>query len=434
MGGSGRASVRPALLTFPYGPADLRRAYKLGAAAASRGAGETVAIVDAFGDPNAAADLATYRATFGLPPCDPVSGAGCVTRVNEYGQASPPPKADPQGGWTIEESLDMDMVTAICPNCHILLVEAISIAAGPNITDLGAAENTAAKMANFVSNSWGGLEFLPDIPWNRRYFDHPGVALTFAAGDSGFGPSFPATSPFVTSVGGTTLTPASETARGWTETVWNRTGSGCSGFQAKPSWQADTGCAARTDDDVAAVADPQTPVWIYDSNVPALAGSAPGWVPAGGTSVGAPIIAATYALAGDPARGTYPASYPYLHHAAFNDVTTGSNGACSPAYLCAAGSGYDGPTGWGTPNGTAGLASSGTEGMVTVANPGNQTNVSGSRATIKIRAIDAAAGQSLTFAATGLPAGLSLNTANGVISGGAGPHAHDRECHGYSHR
>lgn len=417
---TGGPGVQPAYLVFPYGPADLRSAYGLETAAANGGTGVTVAIVDATGDPHAAADLATYRAKFGLPPCDPDTGAGCVTTVNEHGQASPLPGPDPSGGWTIEESLDMEMVTAICPNCHILLVEANTPFGAGNvrITDLGAAENTAARMAKFVSNSWGGLEFLPETAWNR-YFNHPGVAVTFSGGDFGgqFGPSFPATSSFVTSVGGTRLLPASGTARGWAESAWSGTGSGCSAFQAKPAWQADTGCAGRTDNDLAAVADPQTPVWAYDSNVPLFGDSAPGWIPVGGTSVAAPIIAATYSLAGSPAPGTYPAIYPALHHAAFNDVTSGSNGTCSPAYLCTAEPSYDGPTGWGTPDGATGLAAAGTEGMVTVANPGNQSDVRASKVRLKVRAIDATAGQSLTFSATGLPAALSIDPATGIISG-----------------
>ena len=105
-----------------YGPADLQRAYNLVGASARRGARETVAVVDAFNDANAVSDLATYRAHYGLPPCKPGTGAGCVTRVNEQGKSSPLPAGNVK--WAAQESIDLDMVSAICPNCHILLVEA----------------------------------------------------------------------------------------------------------------------------------------------------------------------------------------------------------------------------------------------------------------------------------------------------------------------
>ncbi|WP_241968500.1 putative Ig domain-containing protein [Streptomyces sp. ICBB 8177] len=394
-----------------YGPSQLQSAYNLASAAASGGSGQTVAIVDAYDDPNAASDLATYRSQFGLPAC----GSGCFTKVNENGQTSPLPSPAPSSDdWTGEESLDFDMVSAICPNCHILLVEADQ----PSDSDLGTAVNTAVSMgAKYVSNSYGGSEDSSQTSEDTQYYDHPGVAVTASAGDSGYGAEYPAASQYVTSVGGTSLKTASN-SRGWSESVWSTsssegTGSGCSAYDPKPSWQKDTGCSKRTIADVSAVADPATGVAVYDS----YNGNG-GWNEYGGTSASSPIIASVYALAGTPASGTTPASYPYSHTSSLNDVTSGSNGSCSPSYLCTAGTGYDGPTGLGTPNGTAAFTSGTSTGnTVTVTNPGNQSTRSGTAVSLQINASDSAGGQTLTYSATGLPAGLSINSSSGLITG-----------------
>jgi hypothetical protein len=241
------------------------------------------------------------------------------------------------------------MVSAICPNCNILLVEADS----NGDSDLYAAEDEAVALgAKYVSNSWGSPEYSGE-PQDDQNFDHPGVAITAAAGDDGYGVEYPAASQYVTSVGGTTLTQDSAVPRGWTETAWGSsaggegTGSGCSAYERKPVWQQDTGCANRTVADVSAVADPDTGLAIYDSY------SQSGWLVVGGTSAATPIIASSYALAGQPEPGSSPAQYPYTDPDALNDVTSGMNGSCSPAYLCTAGPGYDGPTGLGTPDGVA---------------------------------------------------------------------------------
>ena len=329
-----------------FGPADLQSAYDLPSSMA--GAGETVAVVDAFDDPNAESDLATYRADWGLPAC----GSGCFEKVNENGQTSPLPAAAGATGWATEESLDLDMVSAICPNCHILLVEA----SNADLPDLGAGVNAAVSLgAAFVSNSYGGAESAADPTFDAEFYQHPGVAVTASGGDSGYGVSYPAASQFVTSVGGTSLSQAAN-SRGWTETVWGSasggegTGSGCSADDAKPSWQTDTGCATRTDNDVAAVADPNTGLAVYDTY------DQGGWLEVGGTSASSPIIASVFALAGTPAAGTYPSSYLYQLPSGLFNVTSGADGSCATAYLCTAGAGYDGPAGWGTPDGTAAFA------------------------------------------------------------------------------
>ena len=314
-----------------YSPADLQSAYRLRVSKA--GAGQTVAIVDAFDNPNVESDLGVYRSQFGLPPC--TTANGCFRKVNQDGGSAPP---SPNAGWGAEIDLDVDMVSAICPNCHILLVEA----QGANLQHLAIAENTAAALgADAISNSYGNSEFASQTSFDGS-FNHPGIAITAATGDFGYGVYYPSSSPYVTAVGGTTLKPTSG-ARGWTETAWRGTGGGCSKYEPKPAWQSDPGCAARTVADVAAVADPATGVAMYDSF------HYSGWLIFGGTSVGAPLIASVYALAGN-ADSLTGAQSAYAPRASLFDVTSGSNGRCG-SYLCIAGPGYDGPTGNGTPNG-----------------------------------------------------------------------------------
>jgi PASTA domain/Subtilase family len=322
-----------------YGPADLVSAYKLAGASSTA----TVAIVDAYDDPNAEADLAAYRRQYELPPCTTTSG--CFRKVNQDGNGDLP---DSDAGWAGEISLDLDMVSAICRTCHILLVEADSNSRG----DLYTAVDFAAAHAKYVSNSWGGDEYsnpLFDQEEDDAHFNHPGVVFTVSSGDNGTGPQYPATSRYVTAVGGTSLFHAAN-SRGWTETAWNSAGSGCSEFDPKPFWQdVAPACFRRSEADVAAVADPGTGVAVYDTF-----DGGQGWTVFGGTSAAAPIIAAVYALAATPAAAgyDYPASYPYARRGKLFDVTGGANGDCG-APFCTTGVGWDGPTGLGTPNGTA---------------------------------------------------------------------------------
>jgi subtilase family serine protease len=290
--------------------------------------------------------MGKYRSQYGLPAC--TTANGCFKKVNQSGvQGSYPPGNQ---GWGVEISLDLDMVSAGCPQCHILLVEASSNANA----NLYAAVDTAARLgATEISNSYGGSESSFDTGTNSHY-NHPGVAITASSGDSGYGVEYPAASPYVTAVGGTTLTRASN-ARGWSETAWSGAGSGCSAYEPKQSWQADTGCARRTVADVSAVADPNSGVNVYDSDCSGLnkllGNCFSGWGVVGGTSASAPLIASVYALAENASSVTY-GSFPYSHTSALNDVLSGSNGSCSGSYLCTAGPGFDGPTGLGTPNGT----------------------------------------------------------------------------------
>ncbi|MGW4490821.1 putative Ig domain-containing protein [Streptomyces sp. NPDC004376] len=401
------ASAVAAATPSGLSPANLHSAYNL---PTTGGSGLTVAIVDAYNDPNAEADLATYRSQFGLSACTKANG--CFKQVSQTGSTTSLPANDK--GWAGEEALDIDMVSAVCPNCNIILVEANS----PTDANLGAAENEAVALgAKVVSNSWGGSEDSSQTTLDTQYFKHPGVAITVSSGDSAYGAEYPATSQYVTAVGGTALTTASN-SRGWSESVWKTnssegTGSGCSAYDPKPAWQTDTGCAKRMEADVSAVADPATGVAVYDS----YGGS--GWAVYGGTSASAPIVAGVYALAGTPGASDYPAKYPYSHTGNLYDVTSGNNGSCSPSYFCTAGSGYDGPTGWGTPNGTAAFTA-GTSGgnTVSVTSPGSQSATTGGSVSLQIHATDSA-GAALTYSASGLPTGLSINSSTGLISGTA---------------
>ena len=330
--------VQPDATPAGYGPANLQSAYKL--PSSSRGSGQTVAIVDAYNDPTAEADLGVYRAQYGLPPC--TTANGCFRKVNQTGGTSYPAT---NAGWATEISLDLDMVSAICPNCHILLVEASTA----SYANLGAAVNEAAALhANAISNSYGGGD-VSDA--SAPYYNHPGIAVTASSGDSGYGVQFPASSHYVTAVGGTHLTTASN-SRGWSETVWSGAGSGCSTLNTALSGQStfNTGCSKRAEADVSAVADPATGVAVYDSTP---YGGSVGWQVYGGTSVSSPIIASVFALAGNTA--SINNNYPYAHSTSFFDVTSGSNGSCSPSQLCHARVGWDGPTGLGTPNGIGGF-------------------------------------------------------------------------------
>jgi len=318
-----------------YGPVQFQTAYSLPSGTA--GSGQTIGIVDAYDDPNIESDLGVYSSHYGLPSC--TTANGCFKKVNQTGGTTYPSK---NAGWALEISLDVEIAHALCPNCQILLVEATT----NSFTNLLAAEDYAAAHANIVSNSWGGGESSGETS-NDSHFNHVGLPITFSSGDSGYGVEYPAASQYVTAVGGTTLNLNSNNTRK-SETVWSGAGSGCSAYEPKPSWQTDSGCIGRTVADVAADADPNTGAAVYDT---VRYQGRSGWLQVGGTSLASPIIASTYALAGN-GSSTVDGSYPYAHTSSLFDVTSGSNGTCSPAYLCTGEVGYDGPTGNGTPIGT----------------------------------------------------------------------------------
>jgi hypothetical protein len=392
-----------------YGPADLQAAYQLPSATA--GQGQRVYVVDAYDDPTAEADLAVYRKQYGLPAC--TTANGCFQKLNQDGLSSPLPA--PSRSWSGEVSLDLDMVSAVCPHCAITLIEADS-----PTDDLLEAVKTADRLgAKFVSLSWGGPESPGLAELDKKYFNPQGVVYAASTGDYDYdaGVSYPASSTATTAIGGTSLT-KDDSPRGWNETVWNSgpgqgTGSGCSGFISKPAWQSvipSAVCPNSAVADVSAVADPTTGVAVYQTT-----GGA-GWAVYGGTSAAAPIVAATYALAGDPAPGSRPASYAYGATGNLNDVVNGNNGECTPAALCTAQAGWDGPTGLGTPVGVPAFTSPTRSNRITVTAPTQEFDVVGDVVAVPIHATDS--GHRLVrYSATGLPAGLRVDPLSGLVYG-----------------
>ncbi len=418
---------------YGLGPQQLRNAYFPGEeprAPASQP--QTIAIVDAYNDLGAEADLRVYDEEFALSECSTANG--CFEQVNQKGERGKPPfpssvqerhaaellcedatatenereaaceAVEEADGWSLEISLDIEMAHAICQNCHIVLVEAQDSKG----SSLDAAEETAARPhggggvgAGEISNSWGGGEPASE----SEAFNHPGIVVTASSGDSGylrrkafgFGVEYPASSPHVVSVGGTSLTMTGEGGRAWaSESVWGGSGGGCSVNFPAQAWQhevsdfSSVGCGTgseskRASNDVAADADPYTGVAVHDSvpylnsGEPPRDGRPPGWTSLGGTSVSAPIVASMFALAGGSHGVAYPAQTLYSHFGSglLHDIAEGGNGDCegfyddgcsgsmvplsledcgSGALICNASAGYDGPSGVGTPDGVGAFA------------------------------------------------------------------------------
>ena len=337
--GASVAAKKPA----GWAPKDIERAYRL---PVSRGSRATVAVVEAFDTPKLETYLNDYRREYGLGPC--TTANGCFRKVGQAGSAKHLPPSGVLSGWDLEATLDVDMVSAACPTCRILVVEAN----GQDFDQLSAAVNTAVRLgAVAISNSYGGRETGQDLT-DARAYNHPGHAIVVSTGDFGYSTaSFPANLPTVTAAGGTELFKAAN-KRGWRETAWNTGGvgagaSGCSAYVAKPSWQHDKNCPGRTVADVSAVA---YNLAIYNKDWG-------GWGLVGGTSASSPIIAGIYGLAGNAAK--IKPGYEYAHAKDLFDVVAGNNdwffdgggASCGKDYLCVAKPGYDAPTGLGTPNG-----------------------------------------------------------------------------------
>jgi hypothetical protein len=392
-------------------PSELLSAYGLSSAPAPATT-QTIAIIDAYDDPTAEQDLQHFDQQFELPEC--TTANGCFRKVNQEGKAAPLPESnseglEPEAGWALEIATDVEMAHSVCQACKVLLVEA----ATSSFSDMEEAENTAVHLgATAISNSWGGPECseslcISDSP----AFNHPGVVITASSGDLGYlnwdavnagergAADYPASSPHVIAVGGTRLVQSS--GEWQPETIWNdggesktgerggagAAGGGCSTAFSAPAWQRalpaweGVGCAnRRAVADIAADADPYTGVAVYDSTpITEGAETVSGWNVLGGTSVASPIIASTFALAGGGNGVSYPARTLYSNAAksasAFHDVQEGSNGECLKPFnrntaesgctsleqatickaksICLAGTGYDGPSGVGTPNGIA---------------------------------------------------------------------------------
>jgi len=327
---NGKAS--PAAVPSGYGPADLKAAYAVPAGSGT----PTVAIVDAYAYPNAEADLNAYRAQYGIPAC--TTASGCLKIVGQTG-GKPPSRVDV--GWDQEQALDLDMVSAACPNCKIVLVQASSASFSNLWTGVDYAKTIPGVRA--ISNSYGNTDSSSYSAYDSHYAGN-NIAITVSTGDYGYGAQWPATAPGAVAVGGTSLFKGGS---GYTESAWNGAGSGCGLGHAKPSFQngLTDACAGRMEADISAVADPNTGVAVYGPT----SRTTSGWMVFGGTSASAPFVGALFALRNGNING---ASSIYANKSALHDVTSGNNGTnCPVSYYCDAGVGYDGPTGLGTPNG-----------------------------------------------------------------------------------
>lgn len=369
------ATLSPPLGT--YGPVQFHTAYQLpctpngpvqSACATPATFGPfTIAIVDAYDDPTVESDLGKYTSQYGLPACTKANG--CLAVVNQNGGTVLPTTVD--GGWALETSLDVQVAHLVCQTCKILLLEANS-----NLySDLGTAVATAAQMgATSISNSYGGTEWSGERSYDS-YYDHPGLAVVASSGDSGYGSQYPAASPNVVSVGGTTLHLNGDATYS-SEAAWSSAGSGCSVYESAPAWQtsspswSQTGCGtSRAIADLSADANPQTGAAIYDGTL--YNGGGPGWYAVGGTSLAAPLVAAAFALAGNVPAGMNAAQYVYanMEGPTEHDVTQGTNGTCTSTIMCTSVTGYDGPTGLGTPLGLGAFGGAAPGGITPTSSP-----------------------------------------------------------------
>jgi len=330
-----------------YSPAQIAHAYGFdlvnftanGIVHKGDGSGQTIAIVDAYDDPTILSDLHHFDQTFGLP--DPPS----------FQKLTPQGKPAVDSGWALEMALDVEWAHAIAPKANIDLVEAINASS----TNLYAADVYAANQSgvSVVSNSWGGNEYFSETSDDKN-FVHAGVSFVFSSGDNGAPPEYPAASPNVLAVGGTTLNLSSSgtwlSETGWGYGFWSQyfggSGGGISQVEPKPAFQSSVtqSLTKRTNPDVAFDADPNTGVYVYDTNNG-------GWFQVGGTSVGAPawsgliaIVNQGRSLGGNSSlSGSDLLTQIYkVSQSDFHDITSGNNGY-------SAGPGYDLVTGRGTP-------------------------------------------------------------------------------------
>lgn len=333
--------VNPACVgsTCGIAPKELQRRYNL--PSFTKGKGQVVALVDAFDDPTAEADLATYRTEFGL-------GVAKFKKYNEHGDQSDYPEncATASSGWCVEEALDIEMVSASCPKCAIDLIESDG-----SISGMETAETAAAKVgATIVSNSWvcyGSIDCGdPNFP---KYFRTKGVQHLAASGDAGYAEiGAPGALESVVSVGGTQI---GGSGSNYTEVPWGGSGGGCATGVTKPLWQRDPDCKYRTDNDISAQAGLSPGVAEYSSQEG-------GWFGVGGTSVASPLVAGVYGLAGnaktqDAGKELWTLTKSQLKKDIHFIADGSGSGGCGN-YLCGDGKYrvyYSGPTGWGTPNG-----------------------------------------------------------------------------------
>ncbi len=318
-----------------YAPANIQSAYGL---PVGGGAGKLVVLYGGNSDyPNAESDLGVYRAQYGLPAC--TTANGCFMKVDEHGGTSYPAA----GTSEVEQALDMEMVSASCPGCKVMLIEGGDMdVALATVIAKGASAFSFSVLLGFGGSTGSVCSSL-------GFNNDSGLLVTAALGDTNYPGArdyTPAACQGALAVGGTSLNKDPGSARGWSEVTWSGTGSGCSPYVAKPAWQTDTGCTMRMEGDIAMVADPGTGVAVYDTL------GASGWFIVGGTSAAAPLTAGSLTALGI-ANGHFSPAWIWQNPVNFYDITTGTNGPCSgvPDYFCNADVGYDGPTGWGTVNG-----------------------------------------------------------------------------------
>jgi Divergent InlB B-repeat domain/IPT/TIG domain len=416
---------RPSEGVYGLRPEDLHLVYELPPNAPG---GQTIGIIEAYDDPTIENDLGVYDEEFGLPSC--TAANGCFRKLNQDGNAFPLPAVDAR--WAADTSLDVETAHAVCHNCDIVLVEAESNSYWALETAMEAA---VAARANEVSTSWGDMD-----DYESPRFDQHGVVITAAAGDWGYdnwedggygiGANYPGSSPYVVSVGGTTLSPFQGSWAG--EEAWSHTGSGC-GLEPAWHWQTqywnwgETGCAnGRAVADIAADADPLSGVAIYDSTP--LSPWFPGWATFGGTGLSSTIIAAAFGLADGPGMVAHPARTIYQRGNSGNlhDIVNGSNHPETPcngslSLICEASYGWDGPTGLGTPRGVEALtAFGGAEPTVTGVSPAHGLSMGGQ--TVEITGTGLAGASAVKFG--GEKASI-IDDKEDAITVGTPPHYHE---------
>jgi subtilase family serine protease len=357
-----------------YGPADFANAYHL--PAATVGATGTVAIIDAGAYPNLESDLAVYRAQFGLPAC--TTANGCLTITDLHG--GPPLTPDPtlfgqfeEENVAVETALDMQLASAACPGCKLLELQ-IPVGDGftnsdASMADFGTAVNTAARLgAGAVSMSYQYTSD-PNVETGQAGRDlfHPGMAVMASSGDGGFEGNqhtgWPQNLPWVTSVGGTSLFATNTAGTTFSQTAWSGAGSGCEtdlpAAIGEPATVSAFCAGHRSGSDISADADPATGPAVYDTYAP-FSGQPLNWFVVGGTSASSPFIAGLYVRGGHLSQVIGPNTLYTAPKKDFIDVKLGQNAptngcqsVSAPVQLCQSGTGWDGPTGLGTPNGLA---------------------------------------------------------------------------------
>lgn len=330
----GSSNAAPMVTTSPTGctPAQIRHAYGFDKIT-NNGAGQTIAIIDAYGSPTLANDLKIFSTTFGLQQ---------ATLAVYYPQGKPASNS----GWALETTLDAEWAHAIAPGARIVVV----VAKSASISNLLGAVDYAVKTLGVkqVSMSWGAAEFSSETRYDS-HFNKAGVSFFASSGDSGAGVIWPAASPYVVGVGGTTLQ-LDSAGNVVTETGWSGSGGGVSAYYTKPVWQSNfSASAGRAVPDVSYDADPATGFPVYISNY----NNTTGWIQVGGTSAGAPQWAAQQALINAARSTSMSNADSHIYSTAtstytdYFDIISGTNGA----YLC--GPSYDLVTGLGSPNAPA---------------------------------------------------------------------------------